>query len=75
MRVKQDYHKKAKDLDTWLGENQQDGCDAELSTFGRDRIVLGPIIGAFGEMSSHVNLYADVISDTLTAEHPPLLLR
>ena len=75
MRVNQDYHKKAKDLDTRLGGDQQDGFDAELNTFGRDGVVLGPIIGAFGEMSSHVNLYADVISDTLTAEHPPLLLR
>jgi len=52
-----------------LGGNQQDGFDAELSTFGRDGVVLGPIVGAFGEMSSHADLLADVIADTLTAEH------
>ena len=68
VRVNQDYHKKAKDLDTRLGGDQQDGPDAELNTFDRDGIVLGPIVGAFGEMSSHVDLLADVIADALTAE-------
>jgi len=69
VRVNQDYHKEAKDLDTRLGGDQQDEFDAELSTFGRDGVVLGPIIGAFGEMSSHVDRLADVIADALTAEH------
>ena len=69
VRVNQDYHKKAKDLDTRLGKDQQGGFDAELNTFGRDGVVLGPIVGAFGEMSSHVDLLADVIADALTAEH------
>ena len=69
MRVNQDYHKKAKDLDTRLGGDQQGGFDAELKTFGRDGVVLGPIVGAFGEMSSHVDLLADAIADALTAEH------
>ena len=69
MRVNQDYHKKAKDLDTRLGGDQQGGFDAEPSTFGRDGVVLGPIVGAFGEMSSHVDRLADVIADALTAEH------
>ena len=34
VRVNQDYHKKANDLDTRLGGDQRDGFDAELSTFG-----------------------------------------
>ena len=70
MRVNKDSHKKAKDLDTRLGGDQQGGFDAELCTFGRDGVVLGPIVGAFGEMSSHVDLLADVIADALTADHP-----
>ena len=69
MRVNQDYHKKAKDLDTRLGGDKQGGFDAELSTFGRDGVVLGPIVGAFGEMSSQVDLLADAIAYALTAEH------
>jgi len=69
VHVNQDYHKKAKDLDTRLGGDQQSGFDAELNTFGRDGVVLGPIVGAFREMSTHVDLLADVIADALTAEH------
>ena len=67
--MNQDFHKIAKDLDTRLGGDQQDGFDAELNTFGRDGVVLGPIVGAFGAMSSHVDLLADGIADALTAEH------
>jgi len=37
--------------------------------FGRYGLVLGPIVGAFGEKSSHVDFLADVIADALTAEH------
>ena len=33
------------------------------------RVVLGPIVGAFGEISSHVDGLADVIAAALTAEH------
>ena len=69
MRVNQDCHKKAKDLDTRLGGGQQSGFGAELSIFGRDGVVLEPIVGAFGEMSSHVGILAGVIAETLTAGH------
>ena len=69
MRVNQDNHKKAKDLDTRLAGDQQGGFGAELNTFGRDGVVLGPIVGEFGEMSSHVDRHADVIADALTAGH------
>jgi len=69
VRVNKDYHKKAKDLDIRLGGDQQDGFDAELSTFGQEGVVLGPVVGAFGEMSVHVDLLANVIADALTAEH------
>ena len=57
------------DLDTRLGGDQHGGFDAEISTFGRDGVVLGPIVGAFGEMSSHVDLLADVVAGALTADH------
>jgi len=40
----------------------------EQSMYRRDGVVLGPIVGAFGDMSSHVDLLADVIADALTAE-------
>jgi len=59
----------AKDLDTRLGGDQQGGFDAKLSTFGRGGVVPGPIVGAFEEMSSHVDLLADVIAGVLTAEN------
>jgi len=69
VRVNQDYHKKAKYLDTRLGWDQQGGFDAELSTFGRDGVNLGPIVGAFGEMPSQIDLLADVSADALRAEN------
>ena len=69
VRVIKDYHKKAKDLDIRLGGDQQDEFDAELNTFGQEGVVLGPVVGAFGEMSAHVDLLANVIADALTAEH------
>jgi len=68
-RVNQDYHMKAKDLDTRLGRGQRGEFDAELSTFCQDGVVLGPIAGAYGEISSHADLLADVTADALTAEH------
>jgi len=37
----------------------------------RNGVVLGPIVGAFGEMSSHVDFLADVIADALTAQTSP----
>ena len=61
--------KKAKDLDTRLGGDQQGGSDAELRTFGRDGVVLRQIVGAFVEMLSHIDLLADSIADALTAEY------
>ena len=69
VRVNKDFHKKAKDLDIRLGGDQQDGFDAELNTFGQEGAVLGPVVGAFGEMSAHVDFLANVIEDALTAEH------
>jgi len=57
------------DLYTRLGGDQRGGFDAELNAFGRDGVVIVPIVGAFGEISSHVDLLADAIADALTAEH------
>jgi len=69
VRVNKDFHKKAKDLDIRLGGDQQDGFDAELNTFGQEGVVLGPVVGAFGEISTHVDFFANLIADALTAEH------
>ena len=68
-RINVDNHKKASDLVTRLGGDQQGEFDTELSTFGRGGVVLGQIVGAFGEMSPHADLLADAIADALTAEH------
>jgi hypothetical protein len=31
-----------------------------LNTFGQEGAVLGPVVGAFGEMSAHVDFLADL---------------
>jgi len=60
-----------------MGINETDLIDAELNIFGREGVVvvLGPVVGAFGEMSSHVDLPADVIADALTADSCTAVLR
>ena len=31
-----------------------------MNTFGQEGAVLGPVVGAFGEMSAHVDFLADL---------------
>jgi len=75
MRVNQDYHKKSKDLNTRLGGDQQGGFDPDLNTFGRDGVVLGPIVGAGALTAEHLAYYGDRGSATVTAYYRRVLYR
>jgi len=68
-RVNQDYHSKAQRLDEQCGCNENNGFKARLNSFGQDGRVLGPVIGAFGEMSSGVEHIAEKIATELASEH------
>jgi len=63
VRVNADHHKKAKDLDTRLGEGQGPR-HAKLITFGQDGVILGPVVCAIGEMSSHTLTSLPMLSRT-----------
>jgi hypothetical protein len=39
-----------------------------VSIFGQEKAVLGPVVGAFGEMSVHVDFLANIIAGALTAD-------
>ena len=54
MKVNQDYHHRAKELDRGFGGDSSDGFDAELSIYGKDSRVLGLVVGAYGETSDDV---------------------
>ena len=59
-RVNSDYHKHAKDLDNKY--NNDDRIMKKLDSFGNEGRVAGLVIGAFGEMSDHMNQLALFIS-------------
>ena len=63
-----DYHAKAKSLDT-RGGDMQDGFDAELNTYGQAGRVIGPVVGAFADMSSDVHVIAKAVAEELALEH------
>ena len=67
MKVNQDYHYRAKELDRGFGGDSNDGFDADLSTYGRNGTVLGVVIGAYGETSDDV----DVITEAVQRSSPP----
>jgi hypothetical protein len=69
--LRQAVYRKSKDLDISLGGDQKDGFGAGLSTSGQEGLVLGPVVGASGEMLAHVDFLADAIADALTAENLP----
>ena len=69
--MRQAVYRKSKDLDISLGGDQKDGFGAGLSTSGQEGLVLGPVVGASGEMLAHVDFLADAIADALTAENLP----
>ena len=68
MKVNLDYHTKAQSLDA-RGGGTHDGFDAELNSYGQAGKVVGPVMGAFGEMSSDVHAIADVVAEELALEH------
>ena len=43
--------------------------DAELNSYGQAGKVVGPVMGAFGEMSSDVHAIANVVAEQLTTKH------
>ena len=45
------------------------GFDAELNSYGQARRVIGPVVGAFGEMSSDVQVIANAVAEELALEH------
>ena len=46
-----------------------DGFDAELSSYGKKGRVLGPVVGAFGELSDGVNVIAEAVADDIATEN------
>jgi hypothetical protein len=67
-KVNADYHAKAKSLDA-RGGDMRDGFDAELNSYGQAGMVIGPVVGAFGEMSSDVHAIAKAVAEELALEH------
>jgi hypothetical protein len=59
VRVNLDYFRKVIDLDTHAGGDHQGGFGVEMSTFGQEGAVLGPVVAAFGEMSTHADFLVD----------------
>ena len=51
MKVSQDNHHRAKELDKGFGGDSSDGFDAELCTYRRNGKVSGVVVGAYGETS------------------------
>ena len=47
----------------------QGGFDAELNSYGQAGRVIGPVVGAFGEMSSDVHTIAKAVAEELALEH------
>jgi len=68
-RVNLDYHAKARRLDEHYGCDESQGFKARLNSFGHNGVVLGPVIGAFGEMSDDVKHIADAVATELANEH------
>jgi hypothetical protein len=51
------------------GCDESQGFKARLNSFGQNGVVLGPVIGAFGEMSGDVKHIADAVATELANEH------
>jgi hypothetical protein len=62
------YHSRAKLLDA-RGGDTRDGFEAELNSYGQGGRVLGPVVGAFGEMSDDVKDLANAVAEELAVEH------
>ena len=61
-KVNTDYHSRAKSLDA-RGGDTRDGFEAELNSYGQGGRVLGPVVGAFGEMSDDVKELANAVAE------------
>ena len=68
-QVDKDYHHRAKELDSGFGGDSSDGFEAELSSYGKRGEVLGPVVGAYGEMSDDVYVIAEAVAEELATEH------
>ena len=51
------------------GGDMRGGFDAELSSYGQAGRILGPVVGAFGEISSDVQVIANAVAEELALEH------
>ena len=69
VKVNQDYHHRAKELDRGSGGDSSDGFDAELNDHGNKGRVLGLVVGAFGEASDDVYVIAEAVAEELATEH------
>ena len=47
----------------------RDGFETELSSYGQGGRVLGPVVGAFAEMSDDVKELANAVAEELAVEH------
>ena len=56
-------------LDAGFGEDSSGGFEAELSSYGKRGRVLGPVVGAYGEMSDDVYVITEVVAKELATEH------
>ena len=69
VKVNQDYHHRAKELDRGFGGDSSDRSEAELSSYGKSGKVPGPVVGAYGEMSDDVYVIAEAVAEELATEH------
>ena len=46
-----------------------DGFEAELSSYGNRGKVLGPVVGAYGEMPDDVYVISKAVTEELATEH------
>ena len=49
--------------------DRRDGFEAELNSYGQGGRALGPVVGAFGEMSDDVKELANAVAEELAVEH------
>ena len=67
-KVNADYDAKAKSLDS-RGGDMRGGFDAELNTYGQAGRVIGPVVGALGEMPSDVHVIAKAVAEELALQN------
>ena len=69
-QVDKDYHHhRAKELDSGFGGDSSGSFEAKLGPYGKRGRVLGPVVGAYGEMSDNVYANAEAVEEELATEH------